>query len=261
MKRAQYIAFEGIDGSGKTKQIDLLQKFLEQQGYSVLLTREFGSLHNDACVSIRDFALNSKHNIDEIAGQFMFAACSSQHNEKVIAPNMDRYDFILSDRSIESNLAYCTSIGIDRDFAHTLFFLDKRRIHPDKIVYLDVDPEISWKRVSKRTQEKFTDGGSDRIEDKGLEFQKRVHAEYARRQQENSRYIVVNSQETIQQTHHLVLKSLGLVNTDVPTNVSIHKALTELQEAAITARNQQLASKEYKGKLFSLINKKMDDHT
>lgn len=212
MKRAQYIAFEGIDGSGKTKQIDLLLQFLQQQGYSVLLTREFGSLHNEACVHIRDFALNSKHNIDEIAGQFMFAACSSQHSEKVIAPNIDKYDFILSDRSIESNLAYCTSIGIDRQFAHTLFLLDKRRIHPDRIVYLNVDPEISWKRVSRRTQEKFTDGGSDRIEDKGLEFQKRVHAEYARRQQENPRYVVVDSQDTIEQTHRLILECLNLIN-------------------------------------------------
>lgn len=213
MKQAQYIAFEGIDGSGKTKQIDLLVKYLEQNGYSVLLTREFGSLHNEACVHMRDFALNSKHNIDELAGQFMFAACSSQHSERVIAPSLSKYDFIVSDRSIESNLAYCTSIGIDREFAHTLFFLDKRRIHPHKIVYLNVDPEISWRRVTRRTQEKFTDGGSDRIEDKGLEFQKRVHAEYALRQKENPRYIVVNSQETIEHTHRLVLESLGLVNS------------------------------------------------
>jgi len=209
---AKYLAFEGIDGSGKTKQLSLLYNYLTAQNYSVLLTREFGSEHDSACVKIRDFALNSLHNIDEYAGQFMFAACSSQHNEKVIKPNLDKYDFILSDRSVESNLAYCAAIeGFSREFAHQLFFSDSRRINPDHIIFLNTDPDLCWQRLSRRTQEKFTDGGVDRIEDKGKDFQKRVYTEYQHRIKYSTNYIVINSTTlTIDETHQTIRAQLGL---------------------------------------------------
>jgi dTMP kinase len=207
--KAKYIAFEGVDGSGKTKQLSLLVNYLNSKGAKVLVTKEFGSPHNDACVKMREFALNSSYNFDELAGQFMFAACSSQHSERVITPNLSEYDYIISDRSIESNLAYCEAIGYDRDLVHTLFFLDKRRVHPDTVVYLNVDPELTWSRINKRDKETFTNGGVDRIEDKGLAFQRKVSAAYSRRISENSHFLVIDcTTYSIEQTHQEILKRL-----------------------------------------------------
>ncbi len=202
-----YIAFEGIDGSGKTKQLSLLEDYLTRNNYSVLVTKEFGSPHNFACEKLREFALNSAYGFDELAGQFMFAACSTQHSERVISPQIDKYDFILSDRSVESNLAYCGALD-HREFAHQLFFSDKRRIYPEKIIYLDVDPETSWPRISAREQEQF-EGGTDRIEAKGLTFQKKVRDEYERRITENPHYIVIDCNTLdIEQTHNVIVERL-----------------------------------------------------
>lgn len=210
--KAKYIAFEGIDGSGKTKQLELLFDYFQKQGKKVLVTREFGSEHDYACTRIRDFALNSSYNFDELAGQFMFAACSTQHSEKVILPNLEKYDYILSDRSLESNLAYCAALGIDRDFAHSLFFLDKRRQHPDCILYLNISPEVSAARMHARIPEQFSEPGTDRIEAKGIEFQRKVRDEYSRRIEENPRYIVISSYETIEDTHREIIRKLELVD-------------------------------------------------
>lgn len=219
--KAKYIAFEGIDGSGKTKQLSLLENYLVNQGYKVLITKEFGSLHDDACINLREFALNSKYGFDELTGQFLFAACSSQHSEKVLTPALEEYDFILSDRSIESNLAYgppalaeaySDKFTLDqlRETIYNLFFLDQRRVSPDSIIYLNVDPEVTWSRIGKREQESFKDG-VDRIEDKGLQFQRLVKEEYARRLEQNKNYVAVDCNNlTIEQTHQQILKQLKL---------------------------------------------------
>lgn len=208
--KARYIAFEGIDGSGKTRQISLLNEYLVSKGHSVLLTKEFGSEHNLACQELRKFALNSNYGFDEMAGQFMFAACSSQHSEQVIAPALEEYDFIISDRSIESNLAYCAALGL-KEFAHKLFFLDTRRHHPSTVVFLNVSPETTWARLNKREKEHFSDGGTDRIEDKGFQFQCKVRDEYLERIEHNPNYLVIDCNDLdIETTHKSVIDSLGV---------------------------------------------------
>ena len=206
---AVYIAFEGIDGSGKTKQLTLLSDYLVKADNKILLTKEFGSSHDLACAKIREFALNGNYKFDELAGQFMFAACSSQHSVKVIEPNLSSYDFILSDRSVESNLAYCSAIGFDKKLTHTLFFLDQRRTYPDIIIYLDIDPDLAWSRLNRREKEVFSEGGEDRIESKGLSFQHKVRTEYLRRIEENDRYLVIDCNlDSIDQVHKKIINQL-----------------------------------------------------
>ena len=206
---AKYIAFEGIDGSGKTKQLSLLVSHLKNKGAKVLITKAFGSPHDPACVKMREFALNSTHNFDELAAQFMFAACLTQHSEKVITPNLGKYDFIISDRSRESSIAYCEASGFDHEFAKNLFLLDARVAHPDTIVYLNVDPELTWSRINKREKETFVDGGVDRIEDKGLIFQRKVRTAYLNRIEENDRFLVIDCKDySIEQTHLEIVNRL-----------------------------------------------------
>lgn len=217
---ATYIAFEGIDGSGKTKQLSLLAAHLQQQDFKVLITKEFGSPHDLACEKLREFALNSVYGFDELAGQFMFAACSTQHSERVLTPAMEQYDFILSDRSIESNLAYGPqvikpsypdlSLEERRKIIHSLFFLDQRRVKPNTIVYLDVNPEVSWARVNGRAPEQFEEG-TDRIEARGLELQQGVRDEYYLRIEQNPSYVVIDCNTLdVEQTHNMIVERLGV---------------------------------------------------
>lgn len=207
--KAVYIAFEGIDGSGKTKQIDLLHKHLASSGKKVLLTRELGSIHDSACSKLREVYLCSKLQMDDLAAQFLLASCSIQHSEKVIKPNLQSYDYILSDRSVESNLAYGYALGFEKSLINQIFLQDCRRIRPDLIVYLDIDPKIAYARSKKRALE-FDQ--VDRIESKGIEFQKAVREFYLERLvsfPKNS-FQVNASQLSIQETHESILRGLKL---------------------------------------------------
>ena len=208
---ATYIAFEGIDGSGKTGQLSSLVEYLQEQGYKVLVTREIGSEHDKACSRIRQIYLDSTYNIDEIAGQLLFAANASQHCERVIKPNLSKYDFIVSDRSIESSLAYSIARNISPELTHLIHFLDKRKVFPDIVFYLDIDPEVAFERSSARAAETFEGGGVDKVEAQGLKLQQEVYRQYEQRIKDNPNYVVIDcngkDKETVQS---LIRNSLTL---------------------------------------------------
>jgi len=210
VKKAKYVAFEGIDGSGKTKQLELLKKYLEDSQFSTLVTRELGSPHNKACTQMRQLFLDSNFDLDPIASQFLLASSSSHHSEKVLKQNIEKYDFILSDRSVESNIAYGIAMGAPSDLILSLFSLDKRRLYPDFVIYLDITPEVSFSRTKKREQEIFNTGGIDRIELKGIELQKKVREEYLFRSENKSpsKYIIVDASLSIEGLHQNILDRL-----------------------------------------------------
>lgn len=202
-----YIAFEGIDGSGKTKQIELLSKCLFEKRNDILITKELGSPYDQACLKLREIFLNDSYNMDDLAGEYVLAACSIQHNEKVIKPALnDR--LIISDRSIESNLVYGYA-KFDKTIIDSIFLQDQRRKHPDLIIFLDINPEVSWSRSQRRTREIFENAGVDRIEKRGLDFQKKVREEYVKRAKEISSYLVIDIElDSIAQVHQKVIKAL-----------------------------------------------------
>lgn len=221
MTKATYIAFEGIDGSGKTAQLSLLVDRLESEGHKVLVTREIGSPHDKACSAIRQIYLDSTYNIDEVAGQLLFAANASQHCERIIKPNLDKYDFIISDRSIESSVAYSLAHDISSELTNLIHFLDKRKIFPDVVIYLDIPPKTAFLRSSARKAEVFDNGGVDKVESKGLSLQESVYQEYAKRIQRNPNYLVVDcGTNSIKEIHDCIverLDALGEINAKEAT--------------------------------------------
>ena len=201
-----YVAFEGIDGSGKSKQLSLLVSYLIKTNKTVFETSELGSTHDPLCVKMRDLFLNNNHNIDELALQHILAASSIQHSEKVLKNQQDKVDYIISDRSIESNLAYGYASTLNRDIVDLIFCTDARRIVPDLIIYLDVDPILASKRRSNRQKEAFENNGSDRIEDKSTDFQQLVREEYLKRARLNNKYIIIDTNNvSIDDTHRLIV--------------------------------------------------------
>lgn len=199
-----YIAFEGIDGCGKTKQLELLNHYLLTKNKTTLVTKEIGSPHNEACLKLRELILNANYDLDDLAAQFLLAAGSIQHSLKVLAPNIDKYDYILSDRSVESNLAYSHVV-----YGKPIHLFDKRRIFPDIVIYLDIDPLIAQERILKRNPELFQNNGEDRIEKRGLDFQKQVRKNFLARANRNE-YIVIDATQSIQQTHFQIIERLDL---------------------------------------------------
>lgn len=181
-KKTTYISIEGGDGSGKTTLIKNLHKFLvENAKKSVLLTKEFGSEHDKACVKLREIALNSKYNIDDVAGQIIFAAIVRQHQINVIKPALEKktHNIILSDRGLDSNFAYGPAHGLTNKQIATIFkSAYEGASKPDLTFYLDIDPLLASYRRTKRTAETFSEGGVDRIEEKGLKLQQKVRRNF-----------------------------------------------------------------------------------
>lgn len=204
-----YLAFEGIDGSGKSKQLNLLSNYLKQQNFSVLTTSELGSCHDALCSAMRELILSDKYQSNELTYQMLLAANSFQHSEKVLKPLLNEYDFILSDRSIISNLVYGFCSELEDSLINMLFYLDRTRILPHLVVYLDIDPNVASARRQKRTPETFNNNGKDRIESKNLEFQINLRQQYlSLLQSKNYDYLTIDAALSIEQAHYSIIDRL-----------------------------------------------------
>ena len=187
---------EGQDGCGKTTLVTNLKNYFSRNNITFLHTKEFGSELNKFCSEMRKLALSSEYNTDELAGQFAFAAIATQHQERVIKPNIEsgEYNVILSDRGIDSNYCYGPEHvkKEDRENLKKLFDIAyKGAFLPDLTILLDISPELSAKRRSQRPQEAFNNQGKDRVEMKGDLFQSKVRKNFLKRAKKNPERIVI----------------------------------------------------------------------
>lgn len=167
MKKGIFISFEGIDGAGKSTQIELLKKHLENNGHSVIVTREPGG--SDICNKIRDILLD-KGNVAlcSMAELMLYYADRAQHINEVILPNINNGTCIICDRYYDSSYAYqLAGRKIDESVLDAVNSIVVGNVEPDITFLLDLPLAISEQRVSGR-------GESDRLELEGIDFKRRV---------------------------------------------------------------------------------------
>ena len=163
-----FITFEGLDGSGKTTQTELLGDAIRGTGREVVLTREPGG--TPVGEQIRDVLLRGDDEISPWAEAALFAAARAQLIDEVIEPALERGAVVICDRYLDSSLVYqgvARGLGIDRVFELNLPGLRGRL--PDRTYVLLVDPEESARRVGE---------GTDRIERQDPAFRKKVDEGY-----------------------------------------------------------------------------------
>jgi dTMP kinase len=168
LRPAMFVTFEGLDGSGKTTQVELLRQLLEEEGRTVVTTREPGG--TSLGEQIREILLHSPEDIVPWAEAALFAAARSQLVEEVIAPALESGYDVICDRYIDSSLAYqgiARGVGVDRVLELNL--QATRGLLPDRTFLLLVDVEES--RARKGTER-------DRIEGEDDEFIARVDRGY-----------------------------------------------------------------------------------
>jgi dTMP kinase len=161
-----FVTFEGIDGSGKSTQADLLAEALRSDGHDVVTTREPGG--TPLGEQIRGLLLNGQE-MSPWAEAALFAAARAELVELVIAPALESGKAVICDRYVDSSLAYqgiARGLGLDE-----VLQLNEHAtggLFPDRTFLVLVDPQTAAARARS----------SDRIEREGGEFHRKVDRAY-----------------------------------------------------------------------------------
>lgn len=201
-----FITFEGVEGSGKTTIIKLVEEELKKN-YSVLISREPGG--SRFAESIRRLLLDVKNkDITYHTEALLYAASRTQHLIDVIIPNKNKVDIILCDRFIDSSFAY-------QGYARKLGFSYIKEINsfalkhmPDITFYIDLDPKIGISRI--RSREK-----NDRLDQEKITFHEKVREGYLEISKNyRDRIIVINGSMSIEKIVNRVLLEINKVKNE-----------------------------------------------
>ena len=193
-----FITFEGVEGAGKTTQIERLRAALKELGYSPYVTREPGG--EPAAESIRSLLLNSELNITSTAELLLFLAARAQVTANVIVPRLAAGDIVICDRYVDSTAAYQGyARGHDVEMVGRLNRLAAGGLMPDITILLDLDPAVGLRRQTDR----------NRMEAESLEFHKCVRQGFLEEARKDSRrFRVVDAAQTPQAVHEQILAAV-----------------------------------------------------
>ncbi|WP_182112973.1 MULTISPECIES: dTMP kinase [unclassified Actinotalea] len=178
-----FISFEGGDGVGKSTQLALLADLLAGRGLEVVRTREPGG--TPLGVELRNAVLHGEH-VSPRTEALLYATDRAHHVDAVVRPALERGAVVLTDRYLDSSVAYQgdgRALGADEVERLSLWATDG--LLPDLTVLLDLDPAVGLGRLT---------GAPDRLESAGLEFHRRTRAAFlARAAAEPARWLVVDA--------------------------------------------------------------------
>jgi dTMP kinase len=199
-----FIAFEGGEGTGKSTQSRLLKEWLEQEGETVVLSREPGG--TDLGKGLRKILLGHETgDISPRAEALLYAADRAHHVYSVITPALDRGDVVITDRYFDSSIAYQGAgrvlspsevARISRWATESLF--------PTLTIVIDQPAEVGLARLQSL----------DRLEVEPLDFHERVRQEFLQIASEDpERYLIVNGTQTIDEIHEEIIKRVAQIPT------------------------------------------------
>ena len=203
-----FITFEGVEGSGKTTQIQRLKKYLIQKGIPCKVTREPGGCPIGE--KIRKILLNPDHReMVPLSELLLYEAARAQHVKEVIEPFLKKGGVILCDRFSDATIAY-QGYGrkIDLRWIERLNHFSSRGIKPDVTFLLDCPSDVGLKRALKRNrtlkQEK-----EERFEKEKIQFHQRVRKGYlALAKKEPRRVKVVDTRQGEDNVFNKILKTV-----------------------------------------------------
>ena len=202
-----FITFEGVDGCGKTTQLELLRAHLESEfaktdsSTRIIQTREPGG--TTLAERVREIILHSQTPLSPRAELLLFGAARAQHVDELIAPALKRGDWVLCDRFIHSTLAYQGGgSGIDEEFIRAQNTFSTDALMPHLTLLFDVDVRVALERRAARR-------GEDRIEERGLQFQERVRASFLElAKNEPQRIKIIDANAPAKIVHNRVVRVL-----------------------------------------------------
>lgn len=214
----KFIVFEGVEGGGKTTQIELLRdcllgkeelrqilsKYINEE---VVITREPGGTKLGK--ALRKLLLSSDvlaEKIQNTSELLLYAADRAQHVEALIKPCLEKGAIVLCDRFIDSTIAYQGyGHGLDLELIQQLNSIATGGLKSDLTFWLDLDVEIGLSRVKNR-------GNFDRMEQANIEFHRRVQQGYQELAKNNSLIVRIDAnltrEKVQQQIQEIIMQKL-----------------------------------------------------
>jgi len=188
--KAKFITLEGIEGSGKTSSLKSITDLLDKKNISYVVTREPGG--SSIGKELRAILLDPETEISPEVELMLMLSDRKDHVEKIILPNLEKGNWVVSDRFMDSSIAYQ---GGGRQLGKKLIISLSEYLNlpqPDLTLLFDLPVETSLSRVKER-------GALDRFEKEELEFHKRIRNTYLDLAKNNSNRIkIIDSSEKIE---------------------------------------------------------------
>ena len=189
MMAGSLITFEGIDGAGKSTQIQMLEHEFNMLGVEYKTFREPGG--TELSEKIRAILLDKENfELISIAESLLFAAARAQLTAEQIKPAIEKGEFVICDRFTDSTIAYQGyGRGLDIKQLEEINYFATAGLTPDITFILDISPETAAVRMQAEA--------SDRMEETGVDFFRRIRGGYRQIKEQNpNRYRLINGEQS-----------------------------------------------------------------
>jgi len=199
-----FITFEGIDGAGKSTQIEKLCAYFKKNGIEFVSTREPGGC--EISEKIRDIILSQKSDLGAFGELFLYFAARAEHIRQIIKPALDGGKWVVCDRFCDSTFAYQgAGRGLDVAKMKEINKFASQNIYPDLTVLLDISVDVSLERRKRRKK------SADRLEQNDRTFFESVRQYFLKlSQDEPSRFLVIDAALSEDEIHKKIIDRINL---------------------------------------------------
>ncbi|WP_345509625.1 dTMP kinase [Phytohabitans houttuyneae] len=227
--RGTFVVFEGGEGAGKSTQVNALADALRAERREVVVTREPGA--TEVGQRIRSLVLGKQSNLSPRAEALLYAADRADHVATVVRPALSRGAVVISDRYVDSSLAYQgAGRTLPVDEVSWLSSWATGGLRPDLVVLLDVPPEVGLGRAARR-------GTADRLESESVAFHERVrYAFLDLAAADPKRYLVLDATHAPEEITAAVVERVAEILPEQPPEHEVTDALNTIAEADLERR-------------------------
>lgn len=199
--RGCFITVEGIEGVGKSTNMDYIRGYLEERGHEVVMTREPGG--TELAEKIRALLLTPMDEaMADMTELLLIFAARAQHLAQVIRPALEQGSWVLCDRFTDATYAYQGGgRGMDQKAISVLETLVQGDLRPDLTLILDLSPEQGLARARQRA-------ALDRFERETIAFFERVREDYLQRAAARPGAVVIDAGQTLERVQQQIRQHL-----------------------------------------------------
>ncbi len=204
-----FITFEGIEGSGKTSQIDPIASFLNDQGVTVVVTREPGATAIGK--KIRSILLDPGHgDLSPLGELLLYAADRAQHLAQIVRPALQEGKTVLCDRFFDATFAYQGAArGLDMGVVNAINDYVVQGLKPDLTLLFDLSPAIGLQRTFDALEKGLRSQKESRFEQEELQFHEQVRQGYLKlAQKEPDRFLTVDAARSRQRVYQQIISGI-----------------------------------------------------